>query len=60
MKFISSLLAAFAIANPVPADDPAPADNASSNMDTDIIMINMNMANIQERQPLCLIQFRTK
>merc|ERR1712212_1116333 len=46
MKFIASLLAAFAIANPVPADDPAPA-SSEGGMDTDIIMINMNMANIQ-------------
>merc|ERR1711990_1088172 len=43
MKFIASILAAFAIANPVPADDAAVAPSA----DTDIIMINMNMANIQ-------------
>ena len=66
MKFIASLLAAFAVANPVPgksntrpflsrvpvsslyisADDPAPA-TSEGGMDTDIIMINMNMANIQ-------------
>merc|ERR1719189_1902643 len=46
MKFISSLLVSFAFANPVPADN-ADSSPASSGMDTDIIMINMNMANIQ-------------
>merc|ERR1712170_211151 len=46
MKFLGSLLAAFAYSNPVPAEDPAPA-SSDSGMSTDIIMINMNMANIQ-------------
>ena len=31
---------------PISADDPAPA-SSEGGMDTDIIMINMNMANIQ-------------
>lgn len=73
MKFLASIVAALAVANPVPAtgllnwkffhvmfnvyltkpmsaDDPAPAPASSSEgntMDTDIIMINMNSANIQ-------------
>ena len=38
MKFFASLLATMAVSNPVPAD---------TDMDTDIIMINMNRANIQ-------------
>merc|ERR1712168_1627328 len=46
MKFIASLLAAFAIANPVPADDPAPA-SSEGGMDTDIIMIKMNMGDFR-------------
>merc|ERR1711990_1078555 len=48
MKFLASIVAALAVANPVPADDPAPAPASDGNtMDTDIIMINMNSANIQ-------------
>ena len=46
MKFLASLLATLAIANPVPADEPAPA-SGDTQMDTSIIMINMNSANIQ-------------
>merc|ERR1712168_632355 len=48
MEFLASIVAALAVANPVPADDPAPAPASEGNtMDTDIIMINMNTANIQ-------------
>ena len=43
MKFLATLLAGLAMANPAPAD-PAPAPEGGS---ASIIMINMNMANIQ-------------
>ena len=46
MKFSALLLAAIANANPVPADTPAESTSGNT-MDTDIIMINMNTANIQ-------------
>ena len=46
MKFSALLLAAIANANPVPADTPAESTSGNT-MDTDIIMINMNSANIQ-------------
>merc|ERR1712228_52196 len=43
MKFLATLLAGLAMANPAPGD-PAPAPEGGS---ASIIMINMNMANIQ-------------
>ena len=46
MKFLASLLAAVAVANPVPADEPAPASGVTQ-LDTSIIMINMKRADIQ-------------
>ena len=46
MKFLASVVATLAIANPVPADEPAPASDGTQ-MDTSIIMINMNRADIQ-------------
>merc|ERR1712168_972385 len=46
MKFSALLLAAIANANPVPTDTPAESTSGNT-MDTDIIMINMNTANIQ-------------
>ena len=46
MKFLASLVATLAVANPVPADEAAPA-SGETQMDTSIIMINMNRADIQ-------------
>ena len=53
MKLVGSVLAALAVANPISNQGRtkrnAAAATSDSAMDTDIIMINMNMANIQVR-----------